>query len=323
MFAACSAQRAPAFEWTPLGPVGHNGRGMTSTRVSELAPGDLVFGERFRIDRHLGSGAMGRVYSAAELPSGRPVALKVMNDEHMADRRIVARFQREGQVMSQLRHPNIVEVFEQGQADGRWFLSMELLRGENLADAISQRKAYEPADAIPVLGAILDALDAAHAQQVVHRDLKPENVFLARRDDGPPTVKVLDFGVAKVVGISAQDQLTRSGTVVGTPEFMSPEQAIGTKVDARSDLYAVGCIAYAMLCGRPPFVDNWPMRVVMKQAFEPHVPPSRARPTLAGGTRVDGFMGRALEKEPAQRYQTAAEMRSALEDLADQTNRLA
>jgi serine/threonine-protein kinase len=290
---------------------------MTSPRVADglFAPGQLVFGERYRIERQLGAGAMGRVYAATELPSGRPVALKVMNDEHMADPRIVARFQREGQVMSQLRHPNIVEVLEQGQSDGRWFLSMELLRGETLADTIARRQAFEAGDAAPVLGAILDALDAAHAQQIVHRDLKPENVFLARSDEGAPVVKVLDFGVAKVVGMSAQDQLTRSGTVIGTPEFMSPEQAVGTTVDARSDLYAVGCIAYAMLCGRPPFVDNWPMKVVMKQAFEPHVPPSRARPALAGAARVDAFLARALEKEPGQRHQSAAEMRTALADL--------
>jgi eukaryotic-like serine/threonine-protein kinase len=291
---------------------------MTSTIGSDrpLSTGHLL-GERYRIDRHLGSGGMGRVYAAFQLASGRRVALKVMNDEHMADPRIVARFQREGQVMAQLHHPNLVEVFEQGQADGRWFLAMELLRGENLADALVDKKTYEPADAVPVLAAILDALDVAHARQIVHRDLKPENVFLARPDDGPPAVKVLDFGVAKVVGMSAQDQLTRSGTVIGTPEFMSPEQATGTNVDARSDLYAVGCIAYAMLCGRPPFVDNWPMRVVMKQAFEPHAPPSRVRPALADATRVDAFVARALEKEPARRYQTAGEMRTALHGLAE------
>jgi serine/threonine protein kinase len=291
---------------------------MTSTIVADepLSPGHLL-GERYRIDRHLGSGGMGRVYAACQLASGRLVALKVMNDEHMADPRILARFQREGQVMSQLRHPNIVEIFDQGQADGRWFLAMELLRGETLADVIAEKKTYEPPDAVPVLAAILDALDAAHAQQVVHRDLKPENVFLARSDGGLPAVKVLDFGVAKVVGVSAQDQLTRSGTVIGTPEFMSPEQAIGTKVDARSDLYAVGCIAYAMLCGRPPFVDNWPMRVVMKQAFEAHTPPSRVRPTLAGAAHADAFVARALEKEPERRYQTAGEMRTALEGLAE------
>lgn len=290
---------------------------MTSTHVADgpLPPGHLL-GERYRIERHLGSGGMGRVYAARQLPTDRLVALKVMNDEHMEDPRIVARFQREGQVMAQLRHPNIVEILDQGQADGRWYLAMELLQGVNLADAISQRLTYESPDAVPVLASILEALDAAHAHQVVHRDLKPENVFLARPAEGPPSVKVLDFGVAKVVGMSAQDQLTRSGTVIGTPEFMSPEQATGTKVDARSDLYAVGCIAYAMLCGRPPFVDNWPLKVVMKQAFEPHAPPSHVRPTLFGAARVDAFMARALEKEPARRYQTAGEMRTALEGLA-------
>jgi eukaryotic-like serine/threonine-protein kinase len=289
---------------------------MISSAADGPLPTGFLLGERYRIERHLGSGAMGKVYAALQLSSGRLVALKIMNGEHMADSRSVARFQREGQVMARLRHPNIVEIVDQGQADDRWFLAMELLRGENLADALAERQTYELPDAVAVLGAILDALDAAHAHQIVHRDLKPENVFLDLPEAGLPVVKVLDFGVAKVVGMSAQDQLTRSGTVVGTPEFMSPEQATGTKVDARSDLYAVGCIAYAMLCGRPPFVDNWPMKVVMKQAFEAHTPPSRVRPTLPLAARVDAFVGRALEKAPEQRYQTAAEMRSALKTLA-------
>ena len=143
----------------------------------------------------------------------------------------------------------------------------------------------------------LDALEVAHQRQVVHRDLKPANVFLS---GSPPamTVKVLDFGVAKVVGRSAHEQLTRSGTVIGTPEFMSPEQAIGTDVDARSDLYAVGCIAYAMLCGRPPFVDNWPLRVVMKQAFEVPFAPLLAAPDLAGA-------GRRRVRRPRAREETS------------------
>jgi serine/threonine protein kinase len=167
---------------------------------------------------------------------------------------------------------------------------------------------------VPVLGAVLDALEAAHAREVVHRDLKPENVFLVGPSDGPHQVKVLDFGVAKVVG-SADEQLTRSGTIIGTPEFMSPEQAMGRDVDARSDLYAVGCIAYAMLCGRPPFLDNWPMRVIMKQAFEAHAPPSRLWPDVPGGQVVDGFMARALAKKPEDRFQSAREMREALAAL--------
>jgi serine/threonine-protein kinase len=273
----------------------------------------FVLGQRYRIDRQIGSGSMGTVYAASGVADARPVALKVIHDEHASDPALVARFKREGRLISETRHPNIVEVVDLDQADGRWFLAMELLQGMTLADDLEMRKTYEPKEMVPVLRSVLDALEAAHQRQVVHRDLKPANVFLS---GSPPamTVKVLDFGVAKVVGRSAHEQLTRSGTVIGTPEFMSPEQALGTDVDARSDLYAVGCIAYAMLCGRPPFVDNWPLRVVMKQAFEVPSLPSWVRPDLAGAG-VDEFVARALAKKPAERFQSASEMRLALQAL--------
>jgi serine/threonine protein kinase len=280
-----------------------------------LLPG-AVLGAQYRIDRVIGAGGMGTVYAAERLGGdGRSVALKVIGHEHTKDPQTVARFQREGQVMAGTRHANIVEVLEIGQADGRWYLVMELLEGTNLADAIAAKRFFDPAEAVPIVAGVLDALTAAHGRDVVHRDLKPENVFLCGSTTREQQVKVLDFGVAKVVGKSAHEQLTRSGTVVGTPEFMSPEQAMGTTVDARSDLYAVGCIAYATLCGRPPFIDDWPMRVVMKQAFEPHTPPSRLRPELGGAGDVDRFMARALAKRPEDRFQSAGEMRAALDAL--------
>jgi len=280
-----------------------------------LPPGS-VLGQRYRLDRQIGSGSMGVVYAAHDLSRDRPVALKMIDRSHTADATMVARFQREGRIVSDLRHPNIVEVFDVGEIDGDWVMTMELLDGTNLADAIEATTAYTPESAIPILRGVLDALEIAHARQIVHRDIKPQNIFLARNGGGAATVKVLDFGVAKVVGLNAEDQLTRSGTILGTPEFMAPEQATGKGADHRSDLYAVACVAYAMLCGRPPFVDNWPMRIVMKQAFEPPVPPSRLRPELARAPEIDRVMARALEKNPEDRYQSAGEMRAAIEALA-------
>ena len=282
-----------------------------------LAAGHLL-GPRYRIERHIGSGAMGQVYAARELGSSKAVAIKVISEEHTTDATMVARFRREGRVMAETRHPNIVEVVDLDVAEGRWFLAMELLDGINLAQAIAQKPRFEPEEIVPVLRAVLDALGAAHGREIVHRDLKPENIFLVGPPNGAFQVKVLDFGVARVVDESAEEQLTRSGTIIGTPEFMSPEQAMGRKADARSDLYAVGCIAYTMLCGRPPFLDNWPMRVIMKQAFEPHVPPSRVRTDLSagGGDVIDRFVARALAKKPEERFQSAAEMREALDSLA-------
>ena len=255
---------------------------------------------------------MGTVYAAHDLVKDRPIAVKVINHSYTDDATTVARFQREGRIVAELRHPNIVDVFEVAQIDGDWVMAMELLDGTNLADAIEARAVYAPEDTVPILRAVLDALEVAHAQQIVHRDIKPHNIFLTRSGG----VKVLDFGVAKVSGLSADEQLTRSGTILGTPEFMAPEQATGGRADHRSDLYAVACVAYAMLCGRPPFVDNWPMRVVMKQAFEAPAPPSRLRPELARAAGIDRFMARALEKKPENRYQSAGEMRAALDELA-------
>jgi len=279
-----------------------------------LFPGSAL-GQRYRVDRPIGSGTMGTVYAAYDLVHDRAIALKVINQSHTADATMVARFQREGRIVAELRHPNIVRVFEVGQIDGEWVMAMELLSGTNLADAIESTKLYAPADVIPIVRAVLDALEIAHARQIVHRDIKPQNIFLVR-DGGTTGVKVLDFGVAKVAGLSAEEQLTRSGTILGTPEFMAPEQAKGAAADHRSDLYAVACVAYAMLCGRPPFLDNWPMRVVMKQAFEAPVLPSRLRPELARTPGIDRLMARALEKKPDDRYQSAKEMRAALEALA-------
>ena len=259
---------------------------------------------------------MGTVYAARDLASDRPIALKVINSSHTSDPTTIARFQREGRIVSELRHPNIVEVFAVEQVDDDWIMAMELLEGANLADAMAARKAYQPQEAVPLLREVLNALEVAHQHQIVHRDIKPQNIFLSRSGASPLGVKVLDFGVAKVVGLSAEEQLTRSGTILGTPEFMAPEQATGIGADHRSDLYAVACVAFAMLCGRPPFLDDWPMRVVMKQAFEAPVAPSRLRPDLLAADAVDRFMSRALAKKREERFQSAGEMRSELDALA-------
>ena len=280
-----------------------------------LPPGS-VLGGRYRLDREIGSGSIGRVYAARDLTHDRSIALKVINQSHSTDPTVVARFQREGRIVTELRHPNIVQVFEVEQIDGDWVMAMELLTGMNLADAIESKKAYALSEVVPILRGVLDALDVAHAHQIVHRDIKPQNIFLVRTEGGITGVKVLDFGVAKVAGSNAEEQLTRSGTILGTPEFMAPEQATGHGADHRSDLYAVACVAYAMLCGRPPFLDSWPMRVVMKQAFEAPVAPSRLRPELLAADAVDRFMSRGLAKKREERFQSAGEMRSELDALA-------
>jgi serine/threonine-protein kinase len=284
--------------------------------AEEILPPGHVLGGRYRIDRKIGSGGMGVVYAAEHLALKRKVALKVIGRQHTVEPRMVARFRREARVASQLRHENVVEVLDLGQAEQREYLSMEFLEGLDLCDAIHLAEGYAADDAIPILDQVLKALEAAHEAGLVHRDLKPENVFLAQQPDGTHVVKLLDFGVVKVMEEGAQQHLTRTGTVVGTPEYMAPEQATTGEVDHRSDLYAVGCIAYAMFTGKPPFVDKSVLLVMAGHVRTQPKLPSQARKTLQHGAAIDRFVMKALEKDPAKRYQTATDMRNALDALA-------
>ena len=283
-----------------------------------LAPGTLL-GGRYRIGEKLGQGGMGIVYSARHVDLGRDIALKVIARRHAKDERVIARFRKEARAAAQARHPNIVDVIDLGEADGRWYLAMELLDGIDLGQAIALKRVYEPAELPSVLEPVLAALDGAHAIGLVHRDLKPENIFLARTTGDDAHVKVLDFGVVKIPDEGAEKQLTRTGTVVGTPEYMSPEQATGGIVDARADLYAVGCVAYCMLTGRPPFTDQSILAVLAAHVCNEPVPPSKLRPAMAAPRAVDAFIDKALAKRADDRFQTAAEMRAALKELAAAT----
>jgi serine/threonine-protein kinase len=280
-----------------------------------LEPGSMVDG-KYRIEQRLGSGGMGVVYAAWHTELDRPVALKVISRRHTSDKRLVERFRREARIASQARHPNIVEVLDLGLYEDRWYLAMELLEGIDLHDAIVLKKTYDPPEVLSVLDPVLSALDHAHSLGLVHRDLKPENIFLARLPSGDIQVKLLDFGVVKVPDVGAQSQLTRTGTVVGTPEYMAPEQAMDATVDARADLYAAGCVVYAMLCGRPPFVDKSILRVLSAHVASEPKPVAVMRPGLKQARRVDVTLMKALAKNPDQRYQSAQEMRKAFTELA-------
>jgi serine/threonine-protein kinase len=271
---------------------------------------------KYKIEKKLGEGGMGSVYSAWHVDLRRQVALKIISRKHSREPRVVERFRREARMASQARHPNIVDVLDLGENEGRWYLAMELLDGIDLFDAITLKRTYDPGELISVLDPILSALDCAHGLGLVHRDLKPENIFLARMDDGEVRLKLLDFGVVKVMDDGAQQHLTRTGTVVGTPEYMAPEQATGALVDKRADLYAIGCVAYAMLCGGPPFVDKSVLRVLTAQVSTMPTLPSLLRPGLAAADKVDAFIMKAVAKKPEQRFQSAGEMRAALAELA-------
>ncbi|HVG38329.1 MAG TPA: serine/threonine-protein kinase, partial [Pyrinomonadaceae bacterium] len=225
-----------------------------------------VIAGRYRIDEEIGRGGMGTVYRALHLGLERPVAVKILKPEYATDPGVAVRFVREARTMAKLRHHSAVTIFDAGTLpDNRPFIVMEYVEGATLAEVLAREGRLSPARAVQIAAAICDVLGAAHALGIVHRDLKPSNVMLGERG-----VCVLDFGVAKVLATSADATRTHattdSGIIVGTPRYMSPEQCVGQEVGPQSDLYSLGVLLYEMLAGRPPFVDQLPSAVLVKQA---------------------------------------------------------
>jgi serine/threonine-protein kinase len=261
---------------------------------------------RYRVEKVLGEGGMGVVYLVTHVALGKRMALKVLHGEGARDETTVARFVQEAQASSAIGHPNIVDVIDFGRlADGSAYFVMELLEGESLTDRI-KRGAIPLEQTIAIAEQIASALAAAHARGIVHRDLKPDNVQLVRRS-AEEAVKVLDFGIAKVGGASSK--LTKTGMIFGTPHYMSPEQAAGQSVDARTDVYALGVILFEMATGTVPFDGDTFMGILSKHMFEP---PPRPTNVLASTHPLEPVILRALAKKPEDRY---ASMDALLADL--------
>jgi TolB-like protein len=261
--------------------------------------------ERYTIERELGRGGMAAVYLARDLRHDRTVALKVLDPEVFA---VVgpARFQREIRLACRLSHPHIVPVFDSGEAAGRLWYSMPYVDGESLRDRLLRESQLPLPDAIRIAGQVAGALDYAHEQGVVHRDVKPENILLAAGDQAV----LADLGIAGVLDAGGEEKLTVTGLSLGTPAYMSPEQAAGACVQARSDVYALGCVVYEMLAGTPPFTGSSAQAVLARHAVDPVPPLHTVRPTLPAG--VASAVERALAKVPADRYATAGEFSAAL-----------
>ncbi|MFO0759637.1 MAG: serine/threonine-protein kinase [Byssovorax sp.] len=278
----------------------------------------LVLGDRYRLETLIGRGGMGCVWRAEHLTLGTPVALKLLSPALAAQPGVQARFLKEARAAARLRSANVVQVLDHGVHDGIPFIAMECLEGESLAARITREGALSPAATARVLTGVCRALSYAHRLGVVHRDLKPDNIFIAR-DEAGPLVKVLDFGVAKVME-SLLDPLakpesgaTKTGEVLGTPRYMSPEQARGKKtVDARADLWSLGVIAFLCLTGEHPFDAPEFGVLVLKICADPVPVPSSIREVPAG---FDAFIARALERDPADRFQTIGELADALADI--------
>ncbi len=271
----------------------------------------LILGERYRLLSRIGEGGMGTVFLAEHVTLGKQVAVKVLRAEYSRDDELVRRFEHEARAASRIGHENVVDVVDFGRTPGgSLFFVMEALEGESLARLIHREGALPVDRALRILAQICQALGAAHACGVVHRDLKPENVILVRRDDGADLVKVLDFGISKTHGVPEGGRITRAGSIIGTPEYMSPEQAMGGPVDHRCDVYAFGVLAYEMLTGTLPFQGDSPLATLLKHQGEPPMPPSRLRPDLPA--EAEAMVLRARVKRPEGRQQDMAEVSADL-----------
>src|SRR3954469_3111232 len=259
---------------------------------------------RFELEEVVGSGGMASVYRAHDRLLERAGAVKILHDHYVADEEAVERFQREARSAAQLAHPNIVTVIDRGEDDGRPYIVFEFVEGENLKQLVTREGALPVATAVELGIQIAQALEAAHARGVVHRDVKPQNVLLA--EEG--RVKVTDFGIARSRGTEG---LTLTGTIMGTSDYIAPEQAKGELAGEASDIYSLGVVLYELLTGRVPYEADWPVAAAMKNVHDP-IPSVRAlRPAVPA--RLEACVRRALAKEPRDRFASMSDLIAELE----------
>ena len=269
-----------------------------------------VLADRYHILKRIGEGGMGRVYLGEHVKMNRQCAIKVMSPALVNDAESAARFAREASNAARIIHPNVAAVFDYGESDGLIYLVMEFVDGEPLARVLTREAPLALDRALDLASQIADGLGAAHELGIVHRDLKPDNILVTRTRTGREIAKVVDFGIAKAIQEGVGEGLTHTGQVIGTPEFMSPEQLLGDPVDARSDLYALGCILYLMLTASPPFDAPTREQMIKRRLSEdaPHV--HEIDPALPDS--VARIVARLLARSPKERYGSAAEVKDAL-----------
>lgn len=289
-----------------------------SDRQQDPFVGKEILGGQFRIVERIGSGGMGSVYRADEPQMGRQVAIKILHQKLKDRKDLVSRFRREARAMSQLTHPNTVRVFMYGELEdsGALYIVMELLEGSNLNQTVKRGGVMDAPRAISILVPVCHALHEAHSLGIVHRDLKPENIFICRQAGLVDYPKVLDFGLAKVTEAQMQPGsliLTQQGMVFGTPEFMSPEQARGLTLDARSDVYSLACILYEALSGKLPYDAKMPMEYVSKHVSATPIPLAERAPGRNFPPALWPVLKKALSKRPEDRYDSALSFAAALE----------
>jgi class 3 adenylate cyclase/tetratricopeptide (TPR) repeat protein len=280
------------------------------------APHDPLIGtvvaQKFRVLSVLGEGGMGKVYKAEQVPLAIDVVIKVLHPQLAGDAMVVKRFFREAQAASRLRHPNSVSILDFGDSNGTLYIAMEFLRGKTLSYVLEHEGRFEPRRAVRVIGQVLEVLETAHRMNIVHRDLKPDNIMIEDLPTQRDFVKVLDFGIAKIVERDSGTKLTQTGMIFGTPQYMAPEQASGDPIDARTDLYAVGAVMYELLTGSVPFRAPTLAMLLAELVTKPAPPIASLRPDLPA--RLAALVDSALAKAPSERPQNALELKTALEE---------
>ena len=272
-----------------------------------------LLGGRYELDGVVGRGGMAEVYRARDIRLDRIVAIKTLRADLARDQIFQARFRREAQSAASLNHPSIVAVYDTGEDMATGvpvpYIVMEYVDGRTVRDLLQEGHRLLPERSLEIIDGVLRALDYSHQAGIVHRDIKPGNVMVTRNGD----IKVMDFGIARAMS-DAQATMTQTAQVIGTAQYLSPEQARGERVDARSDLYSTGCLLYELLTGRPPFTGDSPVAIAYQHVRENPVPPSRVDPDVP--VWADAIVLKAMAKSPADRYQTAADMRADLQRAA-------
>ncbi|NJK88275.1 MAG: serine/threonine protein kinase [Myxococcales bacterium] len=294
-----------------------NAESSNSSRRNDRLLGSVLAG-KYRIAQKIGEGGMGAVYLATQEPMDRKVAVKVLLAKLAEDEIAVRRFEQEARAISRMQHTNTVTIYDFGRTteddgDERLYIVMEYLKGKTLTQVLRKDGQLEGPRAARIVRQVCASLADAHAAGIIHRDLKPDNIFLTEVGGDRDWVKVLDFGVAKLADSEAAGTLTQTGMIFGTPKYMSPEQAEGKPLDHRADIYALGVVLFELLTGRPPFVADTPVGLLLKHIQESPPAFSKLRPDLQIDARLEAIVRRALSKMADARYASAGELAAELE----------
>ncbi len=288
----------------------NDGQTLRSSSPGQDLVGQVV-ADRYHVLKKLGEGGMGQVYLAEHVKMGRKSAIKVLNPTMVYDPDAVARFNREAANASRISHPSVCAIYDFGEtAEGLIYLAMEFVEGEPLTNVLEREGALPVARAVNIFVQVADALQAAHDIGIVHRDLKPDNIMLARGRDGSDVVKVVDFGIAKAVTGDDTQKVTKTGLVIGTPEFMSPEQLSGDTLDPRSDIYSLALVLFKMMTGKLPFAASTVQETMVQRLTDEPLKLAAARPDRRFPPGLQATLDAALTRSPVDRYRSAAKFAS-------------